>query len=108
MSSNKELVNAIKQYTRYKVLDGISPVAVGEDVENPEMLLAAQAVARKPGGIAHAVSAIEWSPILYCYFRRWLTFEGAEAVAGACGGAARRARSAATQNGVPFHAESGH
>ena len=107
-----EPVSSIRQYTRYKVLDGLQSMPGGEDVDNPDMLLAAQAVSRKPGGVEAAVAAVEWSPVLYCYFRRWLTSEGAEAVAGALPGKGygRRRRCSANRTSLtrPARARTAH
>ena len=69
-------------YTRFKVLDGLVPLPGGEDVENPAAGPKAIAAVHAAGGIAKSVGALEWTPLLYCYFRRYLTAEGAEAIAG--------------------------
>ncbi len=84
LSAVNDLLAAARMYTRYKVLDGIVPVPGGEDVMNPISGPRAVNAVRSAGGTAMAVAALEWTPLLYCYFRRWMTAEGAEAIAGEC------------------------
>lgn len=74
------LIRSIVTYTRYKVLDGIVTVASGDDV----------AATRLSAPLPDAGAALEWTPVLYCYLRRWLQASGMEAVAGAAGGRGRQ------------------
>ena len=80
--ASSELLSAVRAYTRFKVLDGIVPLAGGEDVENPLAAARAASAVRAAGGPVQLFASLEWSPLLYCYFRRWMTAAGNEAEVG--------------------------
>ena len=84
-----ELLNSVERYTRYKVTDGLAPLAsneglVEEGVRPPaagerrnaaSAISNAAAVAEAQGELQHDVNAV-----LYTFFRRWLSFHGKEAI----------------------------